>query len=251
MRVLTDNLAASATLLGSGGSALAAATGYTVASLTDGRLDRPWKSPTAGSTHQIVLDLGSAQSASAAAVFDLYAPVFLNGRVSIYTGTSATGPWTKRADLTGAGRRDWGGTFAPVSSRYWMVELFSLTSGTQPELGEIVLGVPTDLPCATALSPRLVEQVETNGSQATKTGEEIASFGIAWPVLTEAEHAALILFRRAVGGALKSFVLWPRPAKAGGVYLVRLAAGIGWNEDLDLYDGVALEATELARVLRG
>jgi hypothetical protein len=252
MRVLTVNRAATATMLAEGGAALPAAAGYSRDALADGRLDSVWRAAAMALTHRIVLDLGASASCNAAAVFDLYTGAVIPQRVSVYTGTGVSGPWTKRADLSHGGRRDWGAAFAAVWSRYWMVELAPSTlAQSQPEVGEVWIGFATDLPSAAALSTSIEHQVEVTGSQATKMGEARAALSIGWHAIDATEHAAVSAFLSAAGGALRPVVVWPRPTQQGRVYLVRLANSIGWSEDLDLYDGHGLEAVELDRVLRG
>jgi hypothetical protein len=252
MRVLTTNRAATASLLADGGGALLAAPGYSRDALVDGRLDSVWRAATMALTHRIVFDLGTAASCNAAAVFDLYAAAVIPQRVSVYTGTSASGPWTKRADLAHGGRRDWGAAFTAVSSRYWMMELApSPLMQSRPEVGELWLGFATEIPGAAALSQSIEHQVEVTGSQATKMGEARAALSIGWRALDAAGHEAVSSFLAAADGALRPVVLWPRPTQQGRVYLVRMANSIGWSEDLDLYDGHGLEAVELERVLRG
>jgi hypothetical protein len=250
MRVLTTNRAAGASLLAEGGAHLPAAAGYSSDALNDGLMAPTWRAAAASLAHKIVIDLGAAGACNAAALFDLYATVNAT-RVSVYSGSSASGPWTKRGDLTHGGRRDWGGSFDSASSRYWMIEIAWALVQSRPEVGEIWLGLATDLPGAAALSQAIEHQVEVNGSQATKMGEARASLSLGWRALTATEHAAVCDFLDAAGGSLRPVVVWPRPTQPGRVYLVRLANSIGWSEDLDLYDGQGMEAVELERVLRG
>jgi hypothetical protein len=252
MRVLTVNRAATATMLAEGGAALSAAAGYSAAALADGRLDTVWRAATAALSHRIVIDLGAAASCNAVAVFDYYAPGVFPYAVFVHTGTSASGPWVKRAELTHGGRRDWGAAFAAVSSRYWMIDLASsAVMATRPEVGEVWLGLATDLPAAAVLSPSIEHQVEVTGSQATKMGEQRAALSLGWRVLDATQHAAVAALVTSAGGSLRPVAVWPRPTQPGRVYLVRLANSLGWSEDLDLYDGHGIEAVELDRVLRG
>ena len=253
MRVVTTNHAAGATVLGADGLALPAATGYAAADLVRGTLDRPWRAASSALVSSIVLDIGAARSITAAAVFDVFASVSGSPRVSVYTGTTATGPWTKQADLTHGGRRDWGGFFAAASSRYWKVEIQpSLSLPTQPEVACIVLGAHQDLRRAeTGRDVESVEQILTNGSQATKTGEEFVRLSLRWGTLDATDHAELYALKRTLGGGLYPVALWPDAGSPGRVYWGRIGAGMRWTESVPVYTGHALEFAEMERVLRG
>jgi hypothetical protein len=252
MRVLTLNRVSAATLLGTDGFPLLAAVGYTAATLKEPTLDRTWKASAAAVTHSIVLDLGAAWAVNCCALFDLYAATIVAPSVALYSGPANSGPWTKRADLVLGGRRDWGANFTSTTARYWRLDIVPNFGGTsQPEVAHIALGLATDLPGAAARQTTLEDAVEVNGSQATKFGEEVVSFSLAWQNLDATEHGSLVSFKRAVGGAYRPFVMWPRVTVLGEVYLVRLGNALGWAMNFDLYDGHGLEATELERTLRG
>jgi hypothetical protein len=226
--------------------------GYSAAALLEETLDRTWKAFAAALTHEIVLDLGASRGIDCAAVFDVFASAVAFPRVSIFSGASATGPWSKRADLSTAGRRDWGGAWNAIEARYWKVEIQpQLLAESTLEVAYIALGLAAELPDAAALETTLDEQVEVNGSQATRFGEELASFDLTWRNLDGTEHLSLMRFKRLVGGAYRPFVLWPRDAMPGAVYLVRMGNSLAWSEDLDLYDGHGIQATEMERKLRG
>jgi hypothetical protein len=214
----------------------------------------PFFSKRAADVLIIVLSDGrlSTIAVTCAGVFDFYSSVFLSPTVSISSGNAATGPWTKRADLTHGGRRDWGAFFGSVTARYWRFDLGAapLSQATQPEVAYLALGAYADLPGAAARQVTIEQQVEVNGSQATRYGEERAAFACAWQHLDATEHGSLVSLVRALGGAYRPVVVWPRITSPGGAYAVRIGNALSWSEDLDLYDGHGIDANELERVLR-
>jgi hypothetical protein len=253
MRVLTTNLAATATLLGTDGFPLLAYTGYSAAALKEPTLDRTWKAVAAAVTHSIVLDLGAARTINCAAVFDLYAVALAAPTVALYSGPADSGPWTKRADLVDGGRRDWGAGFGGVTARYWRIDMVPNFGGTsQPEVAHIALGLATDLRRGEATREvESVDQILTNGSQATKAGEEYVRLSLRWGTLTAADHAELLGVKRSLGGGLLPFVVWPDAGSPGAVYCGRIAPGMRWAESAPVYTGHAWEFTEMERTLRG
>lgn len=253
MRVLTTNKAASASLLSEGGGPLSAASGYHRNALVDGRLDSVWRAPVSTLTHKIIIDLGASSQCNAAAVFDLHAGSVLVQRVSLLTAASVAGPWTKQADLVHGGRKDWGAAFAGVWSRYWMVEVAPSTLfSTRPEIGEIWLGLATDLGRGEASREvTSTDQVVVNGSQATKFGEEIVSLSLRWGTMTFDDRAELHRIKQDLGGSLRPLALWPSVGRPGSVYLGRMAPGMTWSESEPLCSGLEWTFTEMERVLRG
>ncbi len=253
MRVLTTNLAETGTLYNADGFPLAAAYRYDPYELLAPTLDRCWRAGAAATTHAIVVDLGAEMSVNCAAVFDLYSASYMNPAVRVYSGPAATGPWTLVSALTNGGRRDWGGAWTARSARFWKFELVpNLLAATTPEVAYLTLGLATDLRRGEVTRAiESVDQVVINGSDAVKTGEEYLRLSLRWGTLTAADHAELYLLKRAVGGGLKPFVLWPNVYAPGAVYLGRLSPGMNWAESAPVYTGHELTFTEMERILRG
>ena len=261
--ISTENLLATASAAGTitttdgTVAALTAATGYAVADLYDGKVERAFRSGVSQATHQIVFSTSSGMQPSFVYLGDATPP---SGKTIVsahlYSGASETGAWTSTVAIPLNSRGDGWRIFpAAVASKYWKVEIVLSAAGVI-DVGEVWLGSYVSLPKTfTTITRDPQRNTVVNESSAgtrfrARFGPKRERFGLEFSPLNSTQNDAVAAVVEAADGGYNNVVLAPDATNPAGGYHGTFEDASTSSEDASrLHAGRSLLFTESARAI--
>jgi hypothetical protein len=219
------------------GAAITPASGFSVADLYDGTVERTCRL-SAASSHQIVVSFTDNEAFTSGGAFDLVpgsgasisSVAWYNGATNLLATTLvAYLPMNSRGD----GWRTWN---APTAQKHWRI-VVTLTASATLTIGELWLGQHVTLPktfSTITRSPQRHTVVNVSSAGARRRarfGPKQESFGLDFAPLSEGQDDAVLAVIDAADGAYSEIVLRPDTERLTDVYFGTIEDQTSASED--------------------